>query len=358
MVDSQPDRNDGDLFRRLASESSLASDVLVLFMSPADLANPLGKLGWGPARLRPDAILITGWHRPALLQVHLQAQLLRIPVILRMASVPARPRSWLRDRLDRLLLRGVAVALPVDQAQARWYLGHGLRNDQLIASPRWLDSASIATRAREQRQQREALRQRWAIPQQSFCVLVVGSFSETSRSLDALEAMRILQEQAFTPSGSIHLLIVGGRDLEATCRDQAQADRLPVSFAAGLNPSGMASAYAASDCLVLLSDHDEPSKLVATEAMACGLPVVVSDQVGCRADLILEGKTGFSYPGGDAKALASCLAKMAGDRETSRRMGEAGKELVERSFTLESAAASIRAGVMRVIGRQHSRPSP
>ena len=269
-----------------------------------------------------------------------------------LASVPARPRSWLRDRLDRLLLRGVAVALPVDQAQARWYLGHGLRNDQLIASPRWLDSASIATRAREQRQQREALRQRWAIPQQSFCVLVVGSFSETSRSLDALEAMRILQEQAFTPSGSIHLLIVGGRDLEATCRDQAQADRLPVSFAAGLNPSGMASAYAASDCLVLPSDHGETWGLVVNEAMACGLPAVVSDLVGCREDLILEGVTGLSYPCGDASALAACLARMARDPEGSQRMGAAGREIVEKNFTVEAAATGIRAGVMQ-IGRAH-----
>jgi glycosyltransferase involved in cell wall biosynthesis len=89
--------------------------------------------------------------------------------------------------------------------------------------------------------------------------------------------------------------------------------------------------------------------------MACGLPAVVSDLVGCREDLIIEGKTGLSYPCGDPGALAACLVRMAGDPEASRRMGEAGQQLVERAFTVEAAAAGIRAGVMRVIGRS---PAP
>jgi glycosyltransferase involved in cell wall biosynthesis len=85
--------------------------------------------------------------------------------------------------------------------------------------------------------------------------------------------------------------------------------------------------------------------------MACGLPAVVSDLVGCREDLIEEGKTGLSYPCGDPEALAACLAQMAGDPEASQRMGQAGRERVEKAFTVEAAAAGIRAGVMRVIGR-------
>ena len=54
---------------------------------------------------------------------------------------------------------------------------------------------------------------------------------------------------------------------------------------------------------------------------------------------------------GDPEALAACLAQMAGDPEASQRMGQAGRERVEKAFTVEAAAAGIRAGVMRVIGR-------
>jgi glycosyltransferase involved in cell wall biosynthesis len=77
--------------------------------------------------------------------------------------------------------------------------------------------------------------------------------------------------------------------------------------------------------------------------------------VGCREDLIIEGKTGLSYSCGNAGALAACLVRMAENPEASRRMGETGQQLVEAAFTVEAAAAGIRAGVMRVIGRS---PAP
>jgi glycosyltransferase involved in cell wall biosynthesis len=42
---------------------------------------------------------------------------------------------------------------------------------------------------------------------------------------------------------------------------------------------------------------------VVNEAMACGLPAIVSDAVGCAPDLIEEGSTGFTFPLGDVAAL-------------------------------------------------------
>ena len=315
------------------------------------LANPLVELGWGPSRLRPDAIFLTGWHFLGLVQVHLVARLLRIPVVLRMDSNGARPRSWLLNQIYRVLFRGVAVGLPVGMANARWYRSNGVPEDRLIPSPHFIDNASFAAQAAEQRNQRQALRQRWGIPEQAFCFLFAGKLQDKKRPQDLLEAMHLLQEQGPTSPRPIHLLIVGSGHLEDACRAQVAAQGLPVSFAGFLNQSAIATAYAASDCLVLPSDHGETWGLVVNEAMACGLPAVVSDLVGCREDLIVEGKTGLSYPCGDSPALAACLARMALDPETSRQMGQRGKDLVEEGFTVEAAAAGIRAGVMRVIGR-------
>jgi len=315
------------------------------------LANPLVELGWGPSRLRPDAIFLTGWHFLGLVQVHLVARLLRIPVVLRMDSNGARPRSWLLNQIYRVLFRGVAVGLPVGMANARWYRSNGVPEDRLIPSPHFINNASFAAQAAEQRNQRQALRQRWGIPEQAFCFLFAGKLQDKKRPQDLLEAMHLLQEQGPTSPRPIHLLIVGSGHLEEACRAQVAAQGLPVSFAGFLNQSAIATAYAASDCLVLPSDHGETWGLVVNEAMACGLPAVVSDLVGCREDLIVEGKTGLSYPCGDSPALASCLARMALDPETSCRMGQRGKGLVEQGVPGEAAAGGIRAGVMRVVGR-------
>ncbi len=58
---------------------------------------------------------------------------------------------------------------------------------------------------------------------------------------------------------------------------------------------------------MLPSNGDETWGLVVNEAMACGLPAIVSDAVGCQPDLIEEHRTGFSFPCGDTYALMERL---------------------------------------------------
>jgi 1,2-diacylglycerol 3-alpha-glucosyltransferase len=52
--------------------------------------------------------------------------------------------------------------------------------------------------------------------------------------------------------------------------------------------------YALADAFILASTI-EPWGLVVNEAMACGLPVLVSDRCGCAPDLVPEGQNGFTF---------------------------------------------------------------
>jgi glycosyltransferase involved in cell wall biosynthesis len=87
-----------------------------------------------------------------------------------------------------------------------------------------------------------------------------------------------------------------------------------------LNQRRIATAYAAADVLVLPSDGGETWGLVVNEAMACGVPAIVSDQVGCVPDLITDGETGFSFPCAEVAALAERMRWMADDRDRRRAM--------------------------------------
>jgi glycosyltransferase involved in cell wall biosynthesis len=312
------------------------------------LANPLGELGWGPSRERPDAILLTGWHYLGLLQAYWAARLLSIPVILRMDSNGARPRSWLACMIHRVLFRGVSLGLPVGKANARLYLSNGLIPDQLIAAPHCIDNARFADQAAQQQSQRKALRQHWNIPEDAFCFLFAGKLQSKKRPQDLIEALRLLKLGLPPGSAPVHLLIVGSGPLQEVCENQVHGSGLPVSFAGFLNQSEITTAYVASDCLVLPSDHGETWGLVVNEAMACGLPAVVSDQVGCHEDLIIEGVTGLNYPCGDIHALAVCLQRMAKDPQSSQRMGEAARDRLNAKFTIETAAKAVHTAVMRL----------
>ena len=66
--------------------------------------------------------------------------------------------------------------------------------------------------------------------------------------------------------------------------------------------------------------------LVVNEAMAAGLPVLVSRAAGCAADLVREGVTGWTFDPHDAGAIADALARMAAlPEETRRAMGDAAR---------------------------------
>lgn len=86
----------------------------------------------------------------------------------------------------------------------------------------------------------------------------------------------------------------------------------------------------ASDLLVLPSYH-ENFGMAAVEAMAAGVPVVISDQVGVH-DVVREYAAGL-VTRCDAQELAHALGRLLDDEPGRRRMGENGRRLVRDRFT-------------------------
>jgi colanic acid/amylovoran biosynthesis glycosyltransferase len=95
------------------------------------------------------------------------------------------------------------------------------------------------------------------------------------------------------------------------------------------------------------------------EAMACGLPVVVTDAGGMR-EAVRDGIDGFVVPVRDVDAMAEALLKLARDPELRRRMGAAARQRVLEEFTLERQTRQWRelyeglAGETPRTGRNHS----
>ena len=85
------------------------------------------------------------------------------------------------------------------------------------------------------------------------------------------------------------------------------------SFVGFLNQSEISRAYVAADCLVLPSDAGETWGLVVNEAMASGLPCVVSNGCGCVEDLIAPIRPDLCYPLGDITALERAMAAAISD---------------------------------------------
>ena len=136
----------------------------------------------------------------------------------------------------------------------------------------------------------------------------------------------------------VQLAIVGDGTLKETVL-QAERDVPGVRALGRLADDALLDTYFAADVAVLPS-HFEPWGLVVNEAMAAGLPVIVSDRVGCAADLIHSGETGLIFPAGHVEGLENAMLRLMSDRPLRERMSKNARRLIS-GWTLENEARII-----------------
>lgn len=120
----------------------------------------------------------------------------------------------------------------------------------------------------------------------------------------------------------------------------------PIEAVGPTDQCGLAAEFRRADCLVLPSRNDSYA-MVVTEALASGLPVIVSEMVGAK-DLVREGRNGWIVPAGDAAPLAERMLACAQDREGVRGMREECRRSAE-AATWEAYHERL-AELMRRIG--------
>lgn len=144
----------------------------------------------------------------------------------------------------------------------------------------------------------------------------VGRLEPHKRIKLALAAFR-----RYAASGKTEFHIIGeGRERQTL---EAEFGSVPgVRFLGPLYGDEKVAALQRLDCLVLVSDY-EPWGLVVNEALTAGIPVIVSECVGARMDLV-EGTaaTGIVVPPDDEVALAAAMFKMYGNDEARARFAE------------------------------------
>jgi glycosyltransferase involved in cell wall biosynthesis len=212
----------------------------------------------------------------------------------------------------------------------------GIPDERIVLTPYvvnndwWLKQASRADPT--------LIRALWNIPCDAPVVLFCAKLQPWKRPQDVLRAFA----QADVPNS--YLIFAGEGPLRKSLEEEAQVLGVAhrVRFLGFVNQSRLPDVYQAADILVLPSEH-EPFGVVVNEAMLCGRPVIVSDRVGAKYDLVREGETGFVYPCGDIEALAQILREVLPDRERLRKMGEAARKRMETWSPRENIEAFVQA---------------
>jgi glycosyltransferase involved in cell wall biosynthesis len=277
-----------------------------------------------------SALWVQGWNVWAYWQAVWQAHSAGVPVWLRgesndLAVIPAWKAPLKQLMLQRLFGR-VEKFLYIGAANRRFYAKYGVRPEQLNAAPYCVDNERFASQADSLRPDRQEIRREWGIADDAFCVMFAGKFIDKKRPFDLLNALR--DARFAQQNRPLHILFVGsgelGQSLRSACQVVFDGEKrnnvstqvndggiLPqATFAGFLNQKEISKAYVAADCLVLPSDARETWGLVVNEAMASGLPCVVSDACGCAEDIVAPTNSQFVYPLGNTSALAGVLLEL------------------------------------------------
>lgn len=287
-----------------------------------------------------DAVLVNGWVVKSCLQALRACRRYGVPCIVRGESNALRPRPWWKGALHRLLLRQYAALLYIGRSNADFYRKHGVPQERLFPARYCVDNEWFAAAADRYREQRTAIRAAWNIPEESVVFVFCAKFIEKKRPMDFLKAAAL----AAGRGAPLHVLLVGDGELRPACEKFVAEAGVGATFAGFLNQTEIPKAYAAADCLVLPSDYGETWGLVVNEAMACGLPAVVSDRVGCAPDLIMAGETGYTFPLGNTDSLAEHLVSMSQDPDHLRTMGDTARQHVA-AYSFDAVVQGVRDAV-------------
>lgn len=150
----------------------------------------------------------------------------------------------------------------------------------------------------------------------------------------------ILEVVAALPT--LRYLIVGSGPEEAELR--GLATKLGVSarvaFAERVPHRDLPQLLAQCDIFVQPSTGEEAFGISVVEAMACGLPVLASDNGGLP-EILVDGQTGFLLPPGNVDAWRAKLAQLTQDAACLARIGMAGRKRAVSHFTWSANAARL-----------------
>ncbi len=332
-------RAGADLYRDADMQTSLSWDIDLLQGYRHVFLRNYGR-GDGYARLVNPAIVppllrgdfaavlfFVGWGSVTSLLAIATCRLRGIPFLLYGDSSFPPAENSLRARLRAFFIRGVFALASGFMASGKlnmeYYQHYGASVRRLFLLPWAIDNDRFAAGSHISGDELQALRSRFAIRPAQVVFVFAAKLVARKDPMTLLRAAALMRHR-----NDAVLLFLGHGELREPLESFASEQSLDVRFAGFVNQADLPQHYAVGDVFILPSTY-EPRGAVINEAMASGLPLIVTDRCGSLGDIVLEGENAFVYPAGDAHALASNMDRMIEEPELRKRMATRSREIIE-----------------------------
>ncbi|MFZ0916544.1 MAG: glycosyltransferase [Candidatus Udaeobacter sp.] len=282
----------------------------------------------------PDVVAVNGWNNFGSMAAANCCMDRRIPMVVMSESARQdEARTWWKEMIKRRIVDFYSAALAGGQRHVEYLVELGMPRDRIFTGYDVVDNEYFRQKAEEIRSQTSEVRQKYALPENYF--LASARFIEKKNLPTLIRAYAEYRDRSrgtgVTDPGyngvPWGLVLLGDGPMRETLNSQLsvlnlhshvhlpgfkQYDQLPVYYA-------LANAF-------VHASQTEQWGLVVNEAIASGLPVIVSERCGCVPELV-QGN-GFTFNPMDEDELASLLFRMAMLSEDDRkRLGDASYKI-------------------------------
>jgi glycosyltransferase involved in cell wall biosynthesis len=281
------------------------------------------------SRGRYDAVLVMGWGSITAWLAFTTCCWRGIPFFINgdNSFVEDRPnfKGWARKYLLRRLFHRTAAFMVMGTMNGDFYRHYGADPSTFFPMPYGIDNERFFNGSRLTPAERIARRRELSIDHDRLVILFSGKLIARKNPLHVLKA---LEQMRYRDQAAV---IFMGDGVERSELQQYVRSRCldHVYFLGFVNQTRMPAIYGLSDVFVLPACRENWG-VVVNEAMACGMPVVVSDQVGASGggDIVRDGENGFVFRAGDINRLAQIFDTLAADPALRSRMGARSLEII------------------------------
>ena len=287
----------------------------------------------------PDVILCGGYNYVASWQALAWARGRGIPFFLWSESnlEDMRPGRSLIELLKHDFLQACTGFVVPGRAARDYLLTLGIRENRIFTAVNAVDNHLFKTAADSARRNASQMRSQLDLPQRYF--LFVGRLVREKGVFELLSAYAKLDEALRQQIG----VVFAG---DGPCRARLEAEASSISkgtvrFVGFAQREQLAVYYGLAEMLILPT-YSDTWGLVVNEAMACGLPIILSSAAGCGPDLITENWNGVTVPPRNISDLATAMQDVASRPETCSQMGMNSRERIRQYSPHEWAQGVAR----------------
>ncbi len=287
------------------------------------------------SRQTPDVLICCGWDTPAAFYAARWARKRGVPFVLWSGSTAGEP-NWRRTLARypvRRLVRSASAWLAYGTRAKAYLESLGADPEGIFCAYNTVETDQFAVMSALDPDERERIRREWGLSTR-FMVLYCGQLIERK----GLSALIPAVARCVRAGVDVSLLVAGTGPREQAFRELASREGVSerVVFAGFVDRSELPKLYGCAD-LMALPSRQEVWGLVVNEALACGVPVLVTANVGAAPDLLEDGVNGYVARACDVESLAGALLRHFHDTTDRAAMGEAAQRSIQ-PFSIAAAA--------------------